>query len=111
MRSPKTLPCLCIIGLKSGRSPRLIRSSKMTRSEAARAMTGSAGTLAVRSTSTWPPAEPPLLFDGSAAGSARGRAANDGSDAALWNADGGVTLGGPLCGQQGASSAQGGSGS
>jgi len=63
----------------------------MTRSDAARATTGSAGMLAVRRTSTWPPALLLLLEGGSSAGGAgapAGRTANDGSDAALWNADG-----------------------
>jgi len=75
-----------------------MRSSMMTRSDAARATTGSAGMLAVRSTSTWPPALLLLLEGGSSAGAGAptGRTANDGSDAALWNADG-ASLGAAPC--------------
>lgn len=72
-----------------------MRSSNITWSDSTRAPSGCAGTLPVRVTSTCPPAEPALLVPGSALGSACARAANDGSDAALWNADG--TFGGATC--------------
>ena len=81
--------------LRRAAAPRLMRSSKMTWSDSTRAPSGCAGALPVRVTSTCPPAEPPLLVPGSGLGSACARAANDGSDAALWNADG--TLGGATC--------------
>ena len=82
------------------RAPRLMRSSKMTWSDSTGAPSGSAGTLPVRMTSTCPPADPALLLPGSALGSARARAAKDGSDAALWNADA-VTFGGAACAADG----------